>query len=161
MQRRSLSLTPIALCATLAAGLFAAPSFAQTKWDLAAAYPVSNFHTENLNQLASDVDKATGGKFKITVHANASLFKANEIKNAVRMVESPDIGIIGVGEATIPHIGEFNSALGIDEDEFLRATQGTFKLGIEFVNWGALGDRYVHGFGFVGQATQALPFHHF
>ena len=50
---------------------------AQTKWDLPAAYPASNFHTENLVQFANDVDKATGGKLKITVHANASLFKAN------------------------------------------------------------------------------------
>ncbi len=79
----------------------------------------------------------------------------------IRLVESDAIGTIGVGEATIPHIAEFNRALGIDEDEFMRATQGTFKLGIEFVDWGAIGDRYIHGFGFVGQVTQALPFHHF
>ena len=55
----------------------------------------------------------------------------------IRLVESDDIGIIGVGEASIPHIATFNSILRIDEDEFMRATQGTFKLGIEFVNWGA------------------------
>ena len=79
----------------------------------------------------------------------------------IRLVESDEIGIIGVGEATIPHIAEFNRALEIDEDEFLRATQGTFKLGIEFVNWGRLGERYVHGFGRLGQPTDALPFHHF
>ncbi len=91
----------------------------------------------------------------------AALAKVLEGKCNIRLVESDEIGIIGVGEATIPHIGEFNRALEIDEDEFLRATQGTFKLGIEFVNWGAIGDRYIHGFGFVGQATQALPFHHF
>ena len=80
---------------------------------------------------------------------------------SIRLVESDDIGIIGVGEATIPHINEFNRALGIDEDAFLRATQGSFKLGIEFVNWGRIGDRYIHGFGRVGQASDALPFHHF
>ncbi len=57
---------------------------AQTKWDLPSAYPASNFHTENLAQFASDVDKATGGKLKITLHPNASLFKANEIKRAVQ-----------------------------------------------------------------------------
>ncbi len=57
---------------------------AQVKWDLPAAYAATNFHTENLMQFASDVDKATGGKLKITVHANASLFKANEIKRAVQ-----------------------------------------------------------------------------
>jgi TRAP-type C4-dicarboxylate transport system substrate-binding protein len=66
----------------LAGAAFAAA--AQTKWDLPAAYPAANFHTENLVQFASDVDKATGGKLKITVHDNASLFKANEIKRAVQ-----------------------------------------------------------------------------
>jgi TRAP-type C4-dicarboxylate transport system substrate-binding protein len=57
---------------------------AQTKWDLPAAYPATNFHTVNLQQFADDVDKATGGKLKITVHPNASLFKAPEIKRAVQ-----------------------------------------------------------------------------
>ncbi|MBP6405688.1 MAG: TRAP transporter substrate-binding protein [Ramlibacter sp.] len=59
-------------------------AFAQTKWDLPAAYPATNFHTENLVQFANDVDKATGGKLKITVHPNAALFKAPEIKRAVQ-----------------------------------------------------------------------------
>ncbi|HEY0857870.1 MAG TPA: TRAP transporter substrate-binding protein [Albitalea sp.] len=59
-------------------------AMAQTKWDLPAGYPASNFHTENLQQFANDVDKASGGKLKITVHANASLFKAPEIKRAVQ-----------------------------------------------------------------------------
>jgi TRAP-type C4-dicarboxylate transport system substrate-binding protein len=70
----------------LAAAAFAlaGPLAAQTKWDLPAAYPASNFHTENLVQFASDVDKASGGKLKIQVHANASLFKAPEIKRAVQ-----------------------------------------------------------------------------
>ncbi|MGI9134965.1 MAG: tryptophan 7-halogenase, partial [Rhodoferax sp.] len=67
----------------------------------------------------------------------------------------------GVGEATIPHIATFNAILGLDEDEFLRATKGTFKLGIEFVNWGAIGDRYIHGFGKMGPDLDGLPFHHF
>ena len=77
LTRRSLS---------LAAGLLAlaGTAAAQTKWDLPAAYPATNFHTENLVQFANDVDKATGGKLKITVHANASLFKAPEIKRAVQ-----------------------------------------------------------------------------
>ena len=57
---------------------------AQTKWDLPAAYPATNFHTVNLQQFADDVDKATSGKLKITVHPNASLFKAPEIKRAVQ-----------------------------------------------------------------------------
>ena len=59
-------------------------AMAQTKWDLPAGYPASNFHTENLQQFANDVEKASGGKLKITVHANASLFKAPEIKRAVQ-----------------------------------------------------------------------------
>jgi TRAP-type C4-dicarboxylate transport system substrate-binding protein len=59
-------------------------AMAQTKWDLPAAYPAQNFHTENLVQFANDVEKATGGKLKITVHPNASLFKAPEIKRAVQ-----------------------------------------------------------------------------
>jgi len=60
------------------------PALAQTKWDLPAAYPATNFHSVNLEQFAKDVDKATGGKLKITVHPNASLYKAPEIKRAVQ-----------------------------------------------------------------------------
>jgi TRAP-type transport system periplasmic protein len=59
-------------------------ALAQTKWDLPSGYPASNFHTENLEQFAKDVDKATAGKLKITVHSNAALFKAPEIKRAVQ-----------------------------------------------------------------------------
>jgi len=79
MKRRlfSIALTGSAL-------LFAAAAQAQTKWDLPAAYPATNFHSVNLIQFAADVDKATGGKLKITVHTNASLFKAPEIKRAVQ-----------------------------------------------------------------------------
>jgi len=72
-----------ALIAAVALSL-GASVMAQTKWDLPAAYPASNFHSENLVQFANDVDKASGGKLKITVHANASLFKAPEIKRAVQ-----------------------------------------------------------------------------
>ncbi|GAA4329902.1 TRAP transporter substrate-binding protein [Variovorax defluvii] len=66
-----------------------AAAFAQVKWDLPTAYPASNFHTENITQFVADVDKATGGKLKITVHANAALFKAPEIKRAVQGGQAP------------------------------------------------------------------------
>ena len=62
----------------------ALPAAAQIKWDLPTAYPATNFHTENIQQFANDVDKASAGKLKIQVHANASLFKAPEIKRAVQ-----------------------------------------------------------------------------
>jgi TRAP-type C4-dicarboxylate transport system substrate-binding protein len=70
--------------ALIALAAFAPAALAQTKWDLPAAYPATNFHSENLAQFAADVDKASAGKLKITVHANASLFKAPEIKRAVQ-----------------------------------------------------------------------------
>lgn len=73
---------PIALAAS--ALTLSTAALAQTKWDLPAAYPATNFHTVNLNQFAADVEKASGGKLRITVHANASLFKAPEIKRAVQ-----------------------------------------------------------------------------
>ena len=80
MQRRHFSLASVTLALTLASG----SALAQTKWDLASAYPATNFHSENLVQFAAEVDKATGGKLKITVHSNATLFKAPEIKRAVQ-----------------------------------------------------------------------------
>jgi tryptophan halogenase len=77
------------------------------------------------------------------------------------LVESDQIGTVGVGEATIPHIRLFNDGLGIHERDFLRATKGTFKLGIEFVNWWKPGERYFHGFGSIGQKLGLLPFHQY
>ena len=78
---------------------------------------------------------------------------------AVRVIESPEIGIIGVGEATIPPIRLFNQALGIDEDEFLRKTRGTIKLGIEFKNWQGPGHRYFHPFGAYGTNPEQVSIH--
>jgi tryptophan 7-halogenase len=78
---------------------------------------------------------------------------------AITLVESDEIGTVGVGEATIPPLIAYNNMLGINEDEFLAATQGTFKLGIEFVDWGAIGDRYIHPFGCHGQDFRGVHFH--
>jgi tryptophan halogenase len=80
----------------------------------------------------------------------AALAKVLQGRYRIRLVESDDIGTIGVGEATIPMIQLYNKVLEIDEHEFMRETQGTIKLGIEFVNWGRVGDRYMHGFGRFG-----------
>lgn len=79
----------------------------------------------------------------------------------VELVEAEDIPPVGVGEATIPQIQVFNRTLGIDEDEFVRETQATFKLGIDFRDWGALGERYIHGFGGLGRNMEGVQFHHF
>jgi len=83
----------------------------------------------------------------------------NDGKRKITLVESEEIGTIGVGEATIPPIMAFNQLLGIDENEFLRATQGTVKLGIEFVNWGKKGDSYIHPFGDFGEDIHGINFH--
>ncbi|MES2018782.1 MAG: tryptophan halogenase family protein [Pseudomonadota bacterium] len=79
----------------------------------------------------------------------------------IKLVESDEISTIGVGEATIPAINTFNRLLELDEDEFMRKTQATFKLGIEFINWGALGERYVHTFGHIGHDLWTLDFSQF
>ena len=79
----------------------------------------------------------------------------------ITLVESEQIGTIGVGEATIPMISMFNSVLGIDENEFMRETNGTFKLGIEFVNWRRLGHSYFHPFGSLGVDMDGISFSHF
>jgi tryptophan halogenase len=88
----------------------------------------------------------------------AALATVLKNKYTIRLIESDDIGIVGVGEATIPMIQRFNQILGINENEFLKETQGTFKLGIEFVNWGNIGERYIHGFGTLGQEMLTVRF---
>ncbi|MGE0314889.1 MAG: TRAP transporter substrate-binding protein [Lautropia sp.] len=100
------SVLAAACCAIgLAAG---GPAAAQTKWDLPAAYSATNFHTENLVQFAKDVEKATNGKLAITVHANASLFKAPEIKRAVQGNQAQ------LGEVLISNFANENALFGID-----------------------------------------------
>ncbi len=80
---------------------------------------------------------------------------------SITLVESDALGTVGVGEATIPPIREMNRLLGIDEDAFVRATAATFKLGIAFEDWRAIGHRYFHPFGRIGAAIGPLPFHHY
>jgi len=79
----------------------------------------------------------------------------------IRLVESDEIGVVGVGEATIPSIRLVNQFLGLDEDDLLRATHGTFKLGIEFNDWRRLGDSYMHAFGDIGLPLGLIGFHHY
>ena len=93
--------------------------------------------------------------------AAAMLARFLEAGWTIRLVESDAIGTVGVGEATIPQIRLFNAALGIDEADFLRATQGTIKLGIEFDGWTRPGARYMHGFGAVGRPLGLIGFHHY
>lgn len=79
----------------------------------------------------------------------------------IQLIESEEIGTVGVGEATIPQLQLFNKLLEIDEDEFLRWTFGTFKLGIQFVNWKKIGSSYIHAFGDVGQNMEGIPFYQY
>jgi tryptophan halogenase len=88
----------------------------------------------------------------------AHLFKG---QYDIKLVESEEIGTIGVGEATIPAIKKYNELLELDEVQFMKLTQGTFKLGIQFNNWQNIGSSYVHGFGVIGQDLGWLRMHHY
>src|SRR5690348_6140342 len=114
------------LLTTLALGLglaLALPALAQTKWDLPTAYPANNFHTENLQQFAHDVDTATNGKLKIQLHPNASLFKAPEIKRAVQG------GQVQAGENLLVNYENEDPLYGIDGVPFLATSyQEAYKL---------------------------------
>jgi len=105
--------TPRLAVAALALALANGVAMAQTKWDLPSAYSPGNFHTENLVQFADDVDKASGGKLKITVHSNASLFKAPEIKRAVQGAQAQ------AGEILLANFENENPLFGADGVPFL------------------------------------------
>ena len=95
----------------------------------------------------------------MTAAGLASVFA--ETRPDIRLIESSEIGIVGVGEATLPHIRFFNRRIGIDERELMAKTQATFKLGIEFVDWARIGDNYIHPFGTFGSRIAGVPFHHY
>lgn len=95
----------------------------------------------------------------MTAAALAKFFQSSTCN--VTLVESESVGTVSVGEATIPQITLFNSLLGLDEDEFVKYTKATFKLGIEFANWKKKGHSYMHPFGTYGQNMEGLQFHHY
>ncbi|MFO6428878.1 tryptophan halogenase family protein [Erythrobacter sp. W302b] len=111
----------------------------------------------NANRLARVV--IVGGGTAGWMAAAALVRFFNDGQRTVTLIESDAIGTVGVGEATIPPIRSFNAMLDIPEAEFLRETRGTCKLGIEFVNWGQVGDRYFHPFGTYGQDLHGIAFH--
>lgn len=111
----------------------------------------------NANRLARVVIVGGGTAGWMTAAALSRFF--NDGRRSITLIESDAIGTVGVGEATIPPIRSFNAMLDIPEAEFLRETRGTCKLGIEFVNWGQQGDRYIHPFGTYGQDLHGIPFH--
>jgi tryptophan halogenase len=95
----------------------------------------------------------------MTAAAFAAVFKSHQM--SIQLIESSEIGIVGVGEATLPHIRFFNRRIGLDERELMAKTQATFKLGIEFRDWARLGDSYVHPFGVFGGKMAGVPFHNY
>ena len=111
----------MSLLAGAALALAAAGAAAQTKWDMPTGYPAANFHTENIQQFAADIDRASGGKLKITVHPGGSLFKANEIKRAVQG------GQAQIGEVLISNFSNEDAMYGVDTIPFLATSYAEAK----------------------------------
>lgn len=82
-------------------------------------------------------------------------------RTRIRLVESEEIGIIGVGEATTPALNQYNALMGIEESDFVRKTRGSFKLGIEFCDWGTVGNRHFHAFSDYGHVVEGVSAHHY
>ncbi|MGB2740084.1 MAG: tryptophan halogenase family protein [Cognaticolwellia sp.] len=118
----------------------------------------SKTQTDHANEIENIVIVGGGTAGWMTA---ALLAKTLGTKRNITLVESDKIGIVGVGEATIPPIVSFNRAIGINEKDFLKATKGTIKLGIEFANWNNAGDSYMHAFGNIGKKFPFCDFHHY
>lgn len=112
----------------------------------------------NMNSIKKIVIAGGGTAGWMTAAALSKLFNK---KLSIELIESDQIGTVGVGEATIPTLHIFHQLLGLKEHEVMRATNATFKLGIEFENWGGLNEKYLHSFGFLGKDCWAAQFHHF
>ncbi|MEP3890979.1 MAG: tryptophan halogenase family protein [Hellea sp.] len=111
------------------------------------------------NRIKTIVIVGGGSAGWMTAAALSSLLTPETV--SITLVESDQIGTVGVGEATIPDMLNFNAMLGINEAEFLKATNGTFKLGIEFNDWGRKGESYIHPFGNIGVDMQGIDFHQY
>lgn len=114
---------------------------------------------QTANSIKEIVIVGGGSAGWMTAAALSSLLPSRAV--SITLVESEQIGTIGVGEATIPDVINFNAMLGISEKDFLRATNGTFKLGIEFKNWGRQGESYFHPFGTHGVDMNGIDFHQY